>query len=370
MEIERKSFTGVELKTDKPGSFIARIATLNVIDKDGDVTIPGAFPEGKEILISAYQHGSWQGNLPVGKGTIHESGNDVLVNGEFNLNSNTGKEHYETIKFAPKLSEWSYGFEILKKETDTEWNGQKVSRILKSVNPFEASPVLRGAGMETATLAIKSESEQKSVLPYKDLGKAAEGEAWDAAKEVAAASVDDLKLMCTWVDSAHKEDKTAYKLPHHKAGSGHSAVWKGVTAAMGALLGARGGVDIPAADKKAVYNHLSKHYAEFEKEVPEFREDSEGISYAEQSEMALATVKEWKERTKALATLRLKESRILSAANRDRIKNMADQLHGVHQDMCGLLDETDPNKGVSETAQKLFLEFSKINQEIMLMEVN
>ena len=66
MEMERKTFTGIELKDEKKGSFTAKIAELNVIDKDGDVTLPGAFPAGKTILISAYQHGSWMGELPVG----------------------------------------------------------------------------------------------------------------------------------------------------------------------------------------------------------------------------------------------------------------------------------------------------------------
>jgi hypothetical protein len=160
MDIYRKSFTGIEFKKDKPGSFTARIATLNVIDKDGDVTLNGAFPEGKEILISAYQHTSWEGALPVGKGVVHESGNDVLVEGEFNLNTESGKEHYEAIKFAPQLTEWSYGFKILATDDEnTTWkDNPKVWRILKSVDIFEASPVLRGAGVNTATLAIKSDN--------------------------------------------------------------------------------------------------------------------------------------------------------------------------------------------------------------------
>jgi phage head maturation protease len=159
MEIERKYFTGIDLKADKPGAFTAKIAELNVIDKDGDVTLPGAFPDGKAILISAYQHGSWDGGLPVGKGTVHEKGNDVIVKGQFNLNTVTGKEHYETVKFAPDLQEWSYGFSPTEFERDTEFEGHAVSRILKKVDPFEASPVLRGAGNNTGTMSIKSEEK-------------------------------------------------------------------------------------------------------------------------------------------------------------------------------------------------------------------
>jgi hypothetical protein len=102
--------------------------------------------------------------------------------------------------------------------------------------------------------------------------KAAEDEAWSGPKETAAAEVVDLKVMCTWLDSESSDTKGAYKLPHHRAAGQHAVVWNGVSAAMGALLGARGGVDIPNEDRKAVYNHLAKHYKEFDKEVPEFKE--------------------------------------------------------------------------------------------------
>jgi hypothetical protein len=159
MELIHKAFSGIELKADKPGTFTARIATLNVIDKDGDVTLPGAFPSGKTILISAYMHSSWMDALPVGKGVIREQGEEVLVDGEFYLNTTAGKEHYETIKNAPELQEWSYGFRILALDEESDWNeNPKVFRVFKSIDVFEASPVLRGAGVNTATLAIKSDT--------------------------------------------------------------------------------------------------------------------------------------------------------------------------------------------------------------------
>jgi len=40
---------------------------------------------------------------------------------------------------------------------------------------------------------------------------------------------------------------------------------------MAALLGARGGVNIPDTDQRGVYDHLAKHYRQFEKEPPEFK---------------------------------------------------------------------------------------------------
>ena len=39
---------------------------------------------------------------------------------------------------------------------------------------------------------------------------------------------------------------------------------------MGALMGARGGVDVEG-DRKAVYEHLAAHYRQFGEEAPEFK---------------------------------------------------------------------------------------------------
>jgi len=58
------------------------------------------------------------------------------------------------------------------------------------------------------------------------------------------------------------------KLPHHNA-STSNVVWNGVVAAMAALAGARGGVDMPSEDKSAVYSHLAAHYQDdFDEEPP------------------------------------------------------------------------------------------------------
>jgi len=58
------------------------------------------------------------------------------------------------------------------------------------------------------------------------------------------------------------------KFPHHDPKT-HDVVWKAVANAMARLNQA----DISDADKKAVYNHLVKHYKEFEKEPPEMFDD-------------------------------------------------------------------------------------------------
>ena len=69
------------------------------------------------------------------------------------------------------------------------------------------------------------------------------------------------------------QEKQAYKLPHHELIDGQlRVVWNGVNSAMQVLAGARGGVDVPDADRKGIYRHLAEHYHEFDEEPPDFDE--------------------------------------------------------------------------------------------------
>ncbi len=72
-----------------------------------------------------------------------------------------------------------------------------------------------------------------------------------------------------WSPKNPPERFTDLKLPHHNPKT-HAVVWRGVVAAMAALFGARGGVNIPASDRRKVYNHLASHYREFDKTPPNF----------------------------------------------------------------------------------------------------
>jgi len=137
-------------------------------------------------------------------------------------------------------------------------------------NPFtdnkESDLMDNKEGLQTGFFAA-------SVIPYAEARKAPEDESWNFnAAEYDAAQ---LKRACAWFDSENPDVKNSYKLPHHKPDG--TVVWHGVSAAMAALMGGRGGVDLPADDKRGVYNHLSKHYADFGKEPPEFSAGQKGV---------------------------------------------------------------------------------------------
>jgi hypothetical protein len=154
------------------------------------------------------------------------------------------------------------GFEVAEESKDVE-------NLRKSLAEKEAVPTTAITTVETKE-KVEVVEEEKTVIAHKKYSLAPEDTAWDGSAEVKKADVKDLKIMCTWYDNKDKEDKGAYKLPHHKQ-DGYSTVWNGVKAAMGALMGARGGLNVPESDRKGIYNHLSAHYKEFGKEVPAFK---------------------------------------------------------------------------------------------------
>lgn len=125
-------------------------------------------------------------------------------------------------------------------------------------------------------MAKESSAVEKGPIGYGSAhpggtSKADAGAAWRGPAEVARAGNDraQLRRMHAWVDSdGDPVAKSSYKLPHHRADG--TLVLRGARAAIGALLGARGGVDIPAGDRRGVYNHLARHVREFDAEPPAF----------------------------------------------------------------------------------------------------
>lgn len=150
-EHEYKSPLRVQWKADKPGDFKAVFATLGVVDRDGDVTLPGAFKNGQEVAIASWGH-DW-GTLPVGEGVIGSNDKEAWVDGSFYLDTPQGDAHYKTIKRRGDRQQWSYGFDVLKSRFGNV-DGQDV-RILEEMDVHECSPVMLAAGIDTRTTAIK-----------------------------------------------------------------------------------------------------------------------------------------------------------------------------------------------------------------------
>jgi len=157
MRIETKSLT-VKAMNDE-GRGVARIAILSAVDHDGDTYAPGAFgwKEGGQQWVSILPAHDRRA-MPLGKARIYEEGDAAYAELFLNLNTEAGRNWHHTLKFdlekGQSVQEWSYGFDVVEHANDRR-DGQKV-RVLKKLDVHEVSPVLRGAGVGTRTLSMKS----------------------------------------------------------------------------------------------------------------------------------------------------------------------------------------------------------------------
>lgn len=163
--MERKTLT-VELKADQAGGLRATFSTFNVVDHDGDLTLPSAFEDGAPVrLLPSHD---WQ-HYMIGKGVIRTSPTEATFDGNFFLNTDEGKNWYESIKAdmatGNPLQEYSYGFDILDSEPGR--SGDMPVRVLKKLKVHEVSPVTLAAGMNTGTIAVKSApTDEPTELPF------------------------------------------------------------------------------------------------------------------------------------------------------------------------------------------------------------
>lgn len=150
----RKTYeANVELKAGGKGEVVAAFSIFNEVDSDSDIVLPGAITDGVQVPMSAFGHGSWQGALPVGKGTVSTDSRRATFHAKF-FDTMGGRETYETLKQLRDLAQWSWGFDVAESERGT-FEGKSV-RYIKKVHLYEVSPVLVGANQNTRTLAIKN----------------------------------------------------------------------------------------------------------------------------------------------------------------------------------------------------------------------
>lgn len=163
--LEKKQSFSPDLKlSEEKGSFRATIATLNVEDKDGDVTLPGFFGTQKNIPVLI---GHDWGSVPVGKGDVFEDKDKAVLEAKLNLEDPNAKAAYEWLKFdfenGEPAQEFSYGYQIRGDGwRPGEFRGNDV-RFLQPTEDgkpgakiHEVSLVLVGAGEGTGTETVKN----------------------------------------------------------------------------------------------------------------------------------------------------------------------------------------------------------------------
>lgn len=158
--MDTKALVGVEVKDASQGIVRVKFAAYDEIDKHGDVTKKGAYDHGAQVVVSAYNHDSWKGTLPVGKGVLDTDGDAPYADLQFFMNTTAGRETFEVVKAMGDMQEWSYGLVPIEVEHGkfkaAGMEEEVRARYLKKIKVHEISPVLVGAGNSTATVAVKA----------------------------------------------------------------------------------------------------------------------------------------------------------------------------------------------------------------------
>lgn len=273
----KKTYTGrmqFKADSDETGQVVAEFATLNVIDHDRDVTLPGAFRDGQEVIIEAWNHN--YGELPVGKGFIRERKEKAEFQGRFFLDTQGGQEHYKVAKAMGDLMEWSYTFQI-EKSHQGQFDEEDV-QFLEALDVWGVAPVQRGAGIGTRTTSIKTGDDgAKAALPRHSTPTT--DAAWDGpANEARARSDEDAayyRRIYAWRDpDGDPGVKSTYRFIHHMVdgeGNPGAANMRACQTGIGVLNGGRGGTTIPEGDRQGVWNHLAGHLRDADLEPPELK---------------------------------------------------------------------------------------------------
>lgn len=156
------------------------------------------------------------------------------------------------------------------------------------------SPMSTGGYPKTLGADIPAPIDGRTVTSYQsEMPIAAEDVPWGwnttAQDEVLGEGLDNWdryeRAHLYFDEDGNKEAKSSYKLPIARMINGElRIVLRGIQSAMAALNGARGGVNIPDSERKAVYDNLVRYYQRFDKDAPSLRSKEDLTAASSDSE--------------------------------------------------------------------------------------
>lgn len=325
---------------EETGSGTAQIATIGVKDHDGDIMLPGAFTEGQTITIQPSHN--WM-HVPLGKGTIRIDGIKVLVDFKLNIESASGKEWHSWLKFdlqnGVPIQEWSWGWEsnTLKFRLETI-DGESV-RLFEKVNVIEASPVLRGAGTETGTVAIKT--LMGIVDPTHKTG------------------VSD----APWSQKAHASEPSDHHILAVPGAMAGEASIKACLNGIDVLNGKRAGEPVNPDARQSTYDHLASHLKDAGITPAALETNARcGLKFSDEVEAAIQSVYDTqdiitglKNRIDGLIATRAGDGRELTAAKLAQINEVIESIKGLSLIAVGTQDANITEQAASAFARTEFL---------------
>lgn len=353
-ETERAKINGADV-----GVIKGFASTYNNVDRGNDVIRPGAFAdslkrhrdEDRQIRMF-FQHNQMFpiGGFPIKDMVDNEKG--LFVVGNINLKADKGLSTFELIKQGV-ITDLSIGFSVNENFTDDDGINN-----LTDVSLWEISAVTEPMNTEANILEVKTATK------FKNLPLAAQDRPWSSAAAIARvrqftgsqeSASATYKNAFFWFDGENANNLTAYKLPFADVIDGKlTAVPRGIFAAAGAMRGARGGVDIPEAERTWVIRHINKYYDKMGLDSPlaskSFNDHSNIVS-------DLETIRDVERFLKHDCFLSGNESKILIS----KIKSF--ERDAENEDVNETTNERDANLDVYSKISKveLMLKLNKIN---------
>jgi len=286
-----------EIKTvDKKERIIEGFASTNVVDRVKDIVEPKAFEKTMntfmKIATLLFNHDL---NQPIGTVIGYKITDKGLW---IRAKIGQGFEPADTVwKMIEQgiVKTFSIGFSI--PEGGEEWTKDGI-RVIKELDLHEISvvtvPANHEAIFEVSTdgkiLNVKygHNKEEKAVEPFKNLPiidkpwdkrvaieQCRKWASSDGSGDPDKINFDKYKKCFMWYDKDRKEELTAYKLPFVYIVDGKPHACKRAIMTIAAVLqGARGGVNIPEADKEKVKKVVESYYKKWNDVPPWKREKS------------------------------------------------------------------------------------------------
>lgn len=399
-EIDLKSIIPADKKELKGEGTFEVVMTNESVDRDGEIIMMDGwnFDNFMKNPVVLFGHDYW--SAPVGAVTeIFRDERGWVARGVFARTDEAQK--LRQLYDDGFLKTVSVGF-IAKERDGNKITSQELLEL--SFVPVPSNPTALDARSKKAINELAAMF--KTVVPKKETPMLDVESEWDATaaigriKEWASNENDEIdygkyKEAFAWYDGEKLDIQGSYKLPHHDVRGDELVVnWRGVAAAMGALLGAQGGVDIPEDERRGVYDHLVVHYEQFEKEPPEFsvvepeeegedEEDAKSILDQFKKDILclvtdaaerLAEVSGEKDITSAepTASKGQKAGRVLSAKTRRSIETAIESAKKLATDLQALIDQADgeaepKSADNNEEILKLFRVIDKIAEKGIVM---
>ena len=315
----------LEFKQEAEGKVSAVFSVFNNLDSDGDVVLPGAiksgFKSGSVPMVWAHK---W--DMPIGKGSIKEDGDKATFEGNFFMDTESGKEAYNIVKNMGDLQQWSFGYRVTDSERgsfkDAD-NNELDARYLKELTVFEVSPVLVGANQETYTMAIKSNEE---------LMKEIANESTETVEEVsntcncncgAKSEEESTEEKYTGKDLFKTAEEAEERAKELGCSGSHTHEHEDTTFYM------------PCKDHASYLASIEKSMREEqENESAEVEEkDVEKITFSQQVKDVLAALDDLMARANAIATLRAKDGRKMGIKATDALRAVQEYLTEASQEI-------------------------------------